>query len=140
MKRVNKFRGTSIKTNEAYTGEPLYIQLRIATKTKNPIKMDAPIIYTDKKEGVKPQYDIRTDKWEIAQNAMNYVNATEIAKGQQYTLCFKFLDIFFHFFECIRVFPYCYKLVGHFGPVAFCFDHYVRQFDFFPDIFHAFFR
>lgn len=47
--------------------------------------MDAPIIYTDKKEGVKPQYDIRTDKWEIAQNAMNYVNATEIAKGQQYT-------------------------------------------------------
>jgi hypothetical protein len=34
---------------------------------------------------VKPQYDIRTDKWEIAQNAMNYVNATEIAKGQQYT-------------------------------------------------------
>lgn len=85
MRRVNKFRGTSIQTNECYTGEPLYKQLRIATKTKNPIKMDAPIIYTDKKEGVKPQYDIRSDKWEIAQNAMDYVNATAIAKGQQYT-------------------------------------------------------
>lgn len=85
MKRVNRFRGTSIRTNECFTGEPLFQQLRRATKTKNPIKMDAPIIYTDRKDGVKAQYDIRSDKWEIAQNAMNYVNATEIAKGQAYT-------------------------------------------------------
>ena len=30
----------------------------------------APIIYTERKDGVLPAYDIRTDRWEIAQEAM----------------------------------------------------------------------
>ena len=30
-----------------------------------------------------PQYDVRTDKWDIAQNAMDRVNKERIAKGQQ---------------------------------------------------------
>ena len=30
-----------------------------------------------------PQYDVRADKWEIAQNAMDKVNTERIAKGQQ---------------------------------------------------------
>ena len=30
-----------------------------------------------------PQYDVRADKWEIAQNAMDRVNKERIAKGQQ---------------------------------------------------------
>ena len=30
-----------------------------------------------------PQYDVRADKWEIAQNAMDGVNKERIAKGQQ---------------------------------------------------------
>ena len=29
------------------------------------------------------QYDVRTDKWDIAQNAMDRVNKERIAKGQQ---------------------------------------------------------
>ena len=33
--------------------------------------------------GVMPQYDVRADKWEIAQNAMDRVNKERIAKGQQ---------------------------------------------------------
>ena len=30
-----------------------------------------------------PQYDVRADKWEIAQRAMDRVNKERIAKGQQ---------------------------------------------------------
>ena len=30
-----------------------------------------------------PQYDVRADKWGIAQNAMDRVNRERIAKGQQ---------------------------------------------------------
>ena len=30
-----------------------------------------------------PQYDVRADKWEIAQDAMDRVNRERIAKGQQ---------------------------------------------------------
>ena len=36
-----------------------------------------------KDKGVMPQYDVRADKWDIAQNAMDGVNKERIAKGQQ---------------------------------------------------------
>ena len=41
------------------------------------------MIYTEKEQGVLPEYDIRTDKWEIAQNAMDVVHATNIAKSKE---------------------------------------------------------
>lgn len=72
--------GTIIEKNESYTGEPLEIILSRITQTKEPIDASAPIIYTERKDGVLPQYDIRTDKWEIAQEAMGKVAATQIAK------------------------------------------------------------
>lgn len=43
---------------------------------KEPIKDGAPLIYTDRKDGVQPAYDPRTDKWEIAADA-----TTKIAKS-----------------------------------------------------------
>ena len=38
-----------------------------------PIEDGAPIIYTERKDGVNPAYNIRTDRWEIAQDAMEQV-------------------------------------------------------------------
>ena len=32
---------------------------------------------------VRPEYNVRADKWEIAQEAMSAVNREKIAKGQQ---------------------------------------------------------
>ena len=52
-------------------------------ETGEPIKDATPLIYTPKEKGVMPQYDVRADKWEIAQNAMDRVNKERIAKGQQ---------------------------------------------------------
>ena len=52
-------------------------------ETGEPIKDTSPLIYTPKEKGVMPQYDVRADKWEIAQNAMDRVNRERIAKGQQ---------------------------------------------------------
>ena len=39
----------------------------------------APLIYTPKEDGVKPEFDIRTDKWQIAINAMDRVNAYKLS-------------------------------------------------------------
>lgn len=61
-------------------GESLEEKVRRITTTREPIENSAPMIYTDRKDGVLPQYDIRTDRWEIAQNAMDKVQAMEIAK------------------------------------------------------------
>ena len=46
------------------------------TENNEPIGETAPLIYTPRKDGVIAAYDIRTDKWEIALDAMSKVNKT----------------------------------------------------------------
>ena len=53
-----------------YDGESIETKIERVVQNKEPIEDGAEIIYTEKKQGVQPQYDIRTDKWEIAQKAM----------------------------------------------------------------------
>lgn len=69
-----------IRVNNGYEGIPLEEEIEAYTTNKTPIENTSPIIYTERKDGVKPEYDIRTDRWEIAQNAMDYVSKTAIAK------------------------------------------------------------
>ena len=68
---------------ESYEGQSIEDRCKKLVETGEPIKDTSPLIYTPKEKGVMPQYDVRTDKWEIAQNAMDRVNRERIAKGQQ---------------------------------------------------------
>lgn len=65
-------------------GESIEQKVRRVVENKEPISDGAPIIYTEKKDGILPQYNIRTDKWEIALDAMDKVQASRIAKSKQY--------------------------------------------------------
>ena len=56
---------------EPFEGESIEQKVAKLIENNEPITDGAPIIYTEKKDGVLPQYDIRTDKWEISQSAMN---------------------------------------------------------------------
>ena len=60
---------------EIITKEGEYIEEKVRRITENgePIEDGAPIIYTERKDGVNPAYNIRTDRWEIAQDAMEQV-------------------------------------------------------------------
>lgn len=72
---------TEINRNRSYVAEPLEIQLDRMTIEKTPIEATGvPMIYTERGEGIKPEYNIRTDRWEIAQHAMKHVNKSAIAK------------------------------------------------------------
>ena len=71
-----------IKYNKSYVGERLEEKIQRITSNNEPIKDGAPLIYTERKNGVLPQYDIRTDKWDIAQSAMDLANASKIAKSK----------------------------------------------------------
>ena len=64
-------------------GETIETKVARIVQNKEPITDGAPMIYTEKSKGVLPEYDIRTDKWEIAQNAMDVVHATNIAKSKE---------------------------------------------------------
>lgn len=64
-------------------GEPIEEKVRRIVDENEPIKDGAPIIYTEKKDGVKPEYNIRADKWEIAIQAMDKVSNYEASKYLQ---------------------------------------------------------
>ena len=67
---------------ESYEGESIEKKVSKLIENNEPITDGAPIIFTEKKDGVLPQYDIRTDKWDIAQSAMDLANASKIAKSR----------------------------------------------------------
>lgn len=73
------------KTNyEFQEGESIENKVRRITENNEPITDGAPIIYTNRDDGVLPAYNIRTDRWEIAQGAMDAVNQANLAKSKNY--------------------------------------------------------
>lgn len=84
-KNAKRYR-TSIRKNESYEAEGLEVILRRIQETKEPIKDTKPIIYTDKKDGVLPGYNIRTDRFEIMREAvekMAKADASKIGKAKE---------------------------------------------------------
>jgi hypothetical protein len=61
---------------ELVEGERLELKIDRMTQNNEPIGDSAPLIYTPRKDGVIAAYDIRTDKWDIALDAMEKVNRT----------------------------------------------------------------
>ena len=64
--------------NTSYEADPLEVTLRKYAEEKTPIKADSPIIYTERKDGVLPGYNIKADKMLIAQEGMSKVSQTKI--------------------------------------------------------------
>jgi hypothetical protein len=80
--KVRKLETTLLAVNTSYEGETIEGKVRRIMNNKEPISDSAPIIYTDRKEGVMPDYDIRTDRFEIAVDAMDRVTKDKIAKRE----------------------------------------------------------
>lgn len=80
-----KFYTNPIVTNYEYqNGESIEKKVARITENKEPITDGAPIIYTNRDEGVIPAYNIRTDKWDIAQSAMDAIHKANIARAKDY--------------------------------------------------------
>lgn len=75
--RINLFEGM---IEEPEAGENIITKIQRVMDEGEPIEDTAPLIYTPKKNGVEPQYDIRTDKWAIAMQAMDKVAAYKISE------------------------------------------------------------
>lgn len=74
-----------IKTNYEYQiGESIETKVKRITENNEPITDGAPIIYTSREDGVLAAYNIRTDRWDVAQAAMDAVNQANLAKSKNY--------------------------------------------------------
>lgn len=81
--KLKKTNQTSIERNESVEGETIEQKIERIVHNGEPITDGAPIIYTERKHGVEAQYDIRTDRFDIAVDAMTKVAKTETAKRQE---------------------------------------------------------
>lgn len=76
------FNNTSINENSSVEGISIERKLERVINSNEPIDNTAPIIYTERKEGVLPQYDVRTDRFDIAMKAMDKVAGSIQAKRE----------------------------------------------------------
>lgn len=87
MKRINKIRISSFpkREEEDTIGEELITKIRRILDESEPLTDGAPLIYTPKERGVIPEYNIRTDKWEIAMGAMDRVSEYKLSEYMKKT-------------------------------------------------------
>lgn len=71
-----------IKSIDKFEGELIETKVTRLTKNNEPIKDGAPLIYTDRKDGIIAAHNIRTDRFEIAAEKMDIVHKTNAAKSQ----------------------------------------------------------
>lgn len=71
--------GSLIKCNDSYEGEPIERELERLMDGDNTLTSNGAPIYTKKGDGVLPEYDIRTNRMDIAEGAMNKVNITRLS-------------------------------------------------------------
>lgn len=86
MKTAKNRKGCINNPNLTYEAEPREVKLRkiISGEASNMEDGVFPTIYTEKKDGVRPEYDIRTDRFEVAIEAIDKINqsaASQIAKS-----------------------------------------------------------
>ncbi len=67
---------------EKVEGETIEQKMERVLENKEPITDGAPEIFTEKKNGVGAAYNIRTDRWEIACEAMDKVSGSIQAKRE----------------------------------------------------------
>lgn len=73
--KKSKFNSNHLKGVDSY--ESMSIEREIEQMQNNGVPFERGIVnmfYTQKKDGVLKETDIRSDNWDVAQNAMNHVN------------------------------------------------------------------
>lgn len=87
MKTAKSRKGCIDDPNLTYQAEPREVKLRKIINGESNDMEDGvfPTIYTEKKDGVQPEFDIRTDRFEVAIDAIDKINqsvANQIAKNK----------------------------------------------------------
>ena len=82
MYKKTKGPKTTLKVNKSYLAETIVQKINRILNNKEPIKDGAPLIFIDRSEGVLPALDIRTDRFEVAIEAMDIAQKGNIARRE----------------------------------------------------------
>ncbi len=78
--RYKKPAKSGLTSVEKLEGEPIELKIERIVSNKEPISDGAPSIFTERKDGVVSAYNIRTDRFEVAADAMDKVAGSIQAK------------------------------------------------------------
>lgn len=80
--KKNTIQNTRLCINTSTQGESIETKLERIITNKEAITDGAPIIFQERKEGIGAAYNIRTDRFEIAAEAMDIQHKSTIAKRE----------------------------------------------------------
>lgn len=80
MKRPRLIIKQIMNCNESTEGETIEQQVERLVSNNEPVEGQEPLIYTERKEGIRAETNIRTDRFEIAIDAMDKVAASYQAR------------------------------------------------------------
>lgn len=80
---TNRTGKSSIEVDAAPEGETIETKVARITRNKEPIEDGAPIIFTDRKDGVQPQYNIKTDRFELAIDMTDKMAKEKVSKREE---------------------------------------------------------
>jgi len=82
MYRKQKASETTAQVNESTEGETIEQKIDRIVNNNEPIKDGSPAIFTERDEGVLAGYDIRSDRFEIALDAIDKIQKSKAARRQ----------------------------------------------------------
>ena len=80
IKRKQKV--STLTINNSYEGETIEQKVHRIVNNREPITDNAPLNYSDREQGVLAESDIRTDRFEVAQEAMDKISKSHRAKRE----------------------------------------------------------
>ena len=83
MYKNQKIQSSNYEGVESYKGEEIEKKVRRIMTQGEVISDGAQLNYTERKDGVRAEYDIRTDRFEHAIDAMERVTKSHIAKREE---------------------------------------------------------
>ncbi|UOF80763.1 hypothetical protein [Microviridae sp.] len=76
---------TRLKVNNSSIGESIEQKMERIIANKEPIKDGAPLLFTERKEGVRASTNIRTDRFEVAVDAATKIEKSYKARREERT-------------------------------------------------------
>ena len=83
MYHVTDNHKTIFDINDSTEGETIEEKIRRVVENNEPIEDGAPLIFTERKDGVSWNTNIRTDRFELAVEGMDSVAASKLAKRKE---------------------------------------------------------
>ena len=82
MYKPRPYKNSCIKNVDKFEGEPIEHRIERILNNNEPVIDETGVIYTEKADGVRPEFNIKTDRFEIAVDGKNLIEKQSIARAE----------------------------------------------------------